>query len=295
MSSWLNHPRFVPVRDYALRAFQQRKYHFRKAKSVIFLCGGNDSVPRENLADYLAAHYDDTMVFFADDVWEYLSSQENQNALEMETQLARLADMVCVIVESPGTMAELGAFSNNEELRRKLLPILDQQFEADSSFINTGPVAWIEKESVFAPSIWARHDVILDCIPEFEDRLGRIDVLHPPKVDKIENEDKYLLFLLCDIVTVMGPCSLDDLHFYVTRVSPTSNMSTVDRLVSLGLTLELLKPVSVGGESRVFRPIQKGHYPSLQVTNYYRLPILRAKVLNALQGIAEVQVFLDGQ
>jgi hypothetical protein len=295
MSSWLNHPRFKPVRDYVLSAFERKEYHFRKAKSVIFLCGAKNSVPRQNLADYLSTHRENAIVFFADNVWGYLASQEDQNALEMETQLARLADMVCVIVESPGTMAELGAFSNNEELRRKLLPILDKQFQIDKSFINSGPVTWIDTDSVFAPSIWTTPSVILDCLPEIEDRLSRIDVSEPPKVSNIQVEEKYLLFLLCDLITVMGPCSLEDLNFYVSRISPGTDTSTIDRLVSLGLTLEMLESTSASRETRFSRQMRRDHYPSLQVTNYYQLPMLRAKVLDALQGIPNARAFLAGK
>lgn len=292
MPSWLNHPRFKSVRDSVLSAFERKEYHFRKAKSVIFLCGAQNSVPRQNLADYLSTHRQGAMVFFADNVWEYLASQEDQNALEMETQLARLADIVCVIVESPGTMAELGAFSNNEELRRKLLPILDKKYKLDTSFINSGPITWIDKDSMFAPSVWTTPAVILDCLPELEDRLGRIDVSEPPKVSNLHNEEKYLLFLLCDLITVMGPCSLGDLVFYVSRISPGVDAPTVDRLVSLGLALEMLESVSRDGETRFLRRMRRDHYPSLQVTNYYQLPMLRARILDALQGIPSAQIFL---
>jgi len=38
----------------------------------------------------------------------------------MESDLARLADLVIIIVESPGTFAELGAFSLSDELRQKI-------------------------------------------------------------------------------------------------------------------------------------------------------------------------------
>jgi len=295
MSSWLNHPRFKPVRDYVLGAFVRKEYHFRNAKAVIFLCGAKNSIPRQNLADYLSTHSVGSMVFFADKVWDYLASQEDQNALEMETQLARLADIVCVIVESPGTMAELGAFANNDALRRKLLPILDEKFRADKSFINSGPVSWIDKDSKFSPSIWTTPTIILDCLPEIEDRLGRIDTSKPPKVGNLQHEEKYLLFLLCDLITVMGPSSLEDLSYFVSRISSGTDSSTVDRLVSLGLALKLLESISVKEETRISRQMRAGHYPSMQVTNYYQLPMLRAKVLDALQGIPEAQDFLAPQ
>ena len=95
----------------------------------------------------------------------------------MEDQLAGLADVVMIVVESPGTSCELGAFSLSPGLRKKLLPLIDISFKGSQSFINTGPVRWIDKESDYGPTIYGHHDVILEVMPEIERRLVLCDIV----------------------------------------------------------------------------------------------------------------------
>lgn len=127
---WLHHPAYSRARDSLIERFRKREYTFRRLKTVIFLCGGSYSPRRDQLAGYLRRHHSDELLFYADDVWTHVAAQEEQNALAMEQELAQLADIVIVVVESPGTFTELGAFSLVEPLRKKLLPILDAQFNA---------------------------------------------------------------------------------------------------------------------------------------------------------------------
>lgn len=137
--SWLRHPRFVPVRDEVLTSLIAKELKFRKVKRTAFLCGGRGSVPRDRVAAYLRRQRDDFAVFYAESVWNTIAGAGGSNALKVEDELARLADVVIIIVESHGTFAELGAFSLNDHLRRKLLPILPLQHKAESSFITSGP------------------------------------------------------------------------------------------------------------------------------------------------------------
>src|ERR1700756_1712068 len=104
---WLNHPKFRAVRDEALAAVKRDNYRFRKPKSVVFLCGGKDSVARNRLRAYLLQQRADVLLFYAEDIWNVISTQTNLSALELESHLAKLADAVVIVAESPGTFAEL--------------------------------------------------------------------------------------------------------------------------------------------------------------------------------------------
>jgi len=132
---WLNHPKFVRVRDEILEAVRRNEYRFRRTQNVLFLCGAAQSSRRDRLAEYLRKKRKDTLVFFAEDVWAAISQIKQLSALEMEAELAALSDIVVIIVESPGTFAELGAFSLSDPLRKKLLPILDQKYRTGQSFV----------------------------------------------------------------------------------------------------------------------------------------------------------------
>src|SRR5207253_2868759 len=133
--------------------------------------------PRERLAEYVRKRREDTRVFYAEEVWAAISTIETMSALEMEAKLATLSDIVIIIVESIGTAAELGAFSLSPELRKKLLPILDVAFRKSESFIETGPIRWVDKDSDFRPAIWAKHKSIL-----VSSSTRPSKVLHEPKV-----------------------------------------------------------------------------------------------------------------
>lgn len=68
-------------------------------------------------------------------------NNEQLDTLTFEELLAELSDEIIIIVESVGTICELGAFTVKEEYVKKLLVINDKNHKDDKSFINEGPIA----------------------------------------------------------------------------------------------------------------------------------------------------------
>jgi len=161
MASWLGHPRYLRLRERLVKHLQPPKYRFRRLHPVVFLCGANGSEGRDAIRDYLHKFSPNLFVFYAEKVWQIISNLGEPDALQMEAALANLADLVIVIVESPGTFTELGAFSISPPLRKKLLPIVDKKHEHAASFIASGPLKWIDKESDFRPTIFTELNQIL--------------------------------------------------------------------------------------------------------------------------------------
>lgn len=140
MVVWLDHPSYVPARDRVINYLRSSHYRFRQLKPVLFLCGGAARTSRDTLCLYLRKHAPGLGLFYAERVWEQIASHPDRSALKMESDLAALADLVVIIVESPGTFAELGAFSLSDPLRKKILPIVDRSYAGHhQSFISTGP------------------------------------------------------------------------------------------------------------------------------------------------------------
>jgi hypothetical protein len=69
------------------------------------------------------------------------------NLVDLEVRIAAVSKLILLIVESPGSMTELGAFSFVDSLRRKLHAVLDRSFQDHRSFIMDGPIARIKVES----------------------------------------------------------------------------------------------------------------------------------------------------
>lgn len=290
--SWLNHPQFVPTRDRVIDALKDKEHSFRKVRSVVFLCGGRDSTPRDRLAQYLRA-CGDYLVFYAEDVWEVISNQAGLNALEAEARLADLADVVVVIVESPGTFAELGAFALSEPLRVKLLPILDSRHRNTGSFIETGPVRWVDKDSQFAPAVWLNPSTILEGTAEIDERLAVLPRITSSRVQNLADSPKHLLFFVCDIVAIFGPCPLHHVEFYTDQVLDGEIPSvSVDMLLGLAVAMNLITIVPSREGSMFFRPPVDGKLPTYRKTKYLHPPEMRAQVWAALQRIEEGQAAL---
>jgi len=100
--NWINHPKFLKIRDETLDQFQAKEFNFRKVKPVIFLCGGFENPRRDRLAQYLRRNHPETLVLYADNVWPFIANRSELNALEMEAELADLADMVLYRIRFSG-------------------------------------------------------------------------------------------------------------------------------------------------------------------------------------------------
>lgn len=288
VSNWFFHPKFKYVSEAVISLLRQKEYHFRKVGTVVFLCGGRESVPRDRLAEYLDRQQENYLVFYAEAAWEVIVQQsDNTNALAMEEKLAELADIIVIVVESPGTFAELGAFAISRPLRKKLLPILKQHHRNNGSFVETGPVQWVDVDSTFGPSIWACHDRILEIAGELEKRLNLIPAENSRRVNNLFASKKHLLFFICDLVAVFGPCSVDHIDFLASEVfkEKVPEITLMLLMLGLGKAMNLLESFKFGNLNLFYRPLKNGKIKSFQNTGkYIDLFTLRARIVGAMQS-----------
>ena len=277
--SWYNHPAYCPIRDKLIDRFKARSVAFRRLKHVVFLCGGANSQPRDSLLRYLEKYAKDALVFRADDVWAQIASTD-QNALEMEAYLADLADVVIVIVESPGTFAELGVFKCNG-LRRKLLPILDVQYIDAPSFINTGPVRWTNADSMFSPALFVRLPSILSAAPEIRERLQR---LPPSRAQCIDNLVEHLSIYSFSCVTssrLSAQLQLPTLNGTFTP-SLTRCRHNSSACSAFAAALNLVEATTMGPERYYFVRMSAEFKPVVK-KRFFELADERAKVLSVFR------------
>ena len=296
---WLDHPRYIPARDRLISYLRSSSYHFRKLEPVLFLCGAAVSEPRDSLRKYLTKRVSGINLFYAERVWEQIASSGGRSALEMESDLAMLADMLVIIVESPGTFAELGAFSLSRELRKKILPIVDRKYRHDNSFISTGPLRWIDTDSIFRPTVYVSLDRILEGAEEIENRIGRIPKAHGVQITKLAESPKHLLFFLCDLISLISPTTAAEVDFYLEGIEPSilSSGISVPTLLGLGVAMNLLRTKSavVSGQLETFYsptgPNAVGHpyhHPRL-----LDMEKLRASHISVLLALPEARAVLD--
>lgn len=294
---WLNHPSYARLRDRLIRRLRMRTYQFKTLRPVLFLCGGRESPRRERIADYLRKYHPQKLLFNAEDVWNQIASRTALNALQSERELAQLSDVVLIVVESPGTFAELGAFSLHEALRPKLLLILDDRHRGVESFLNAGPIRWVDAESHYRPSIQADFSVILKAMPEIENRLERIGMRRADEIKEfgdIGSSPKHLLFLLCDLVAMVGPAPEAHCKYYLDHIFDGKVSWSAGDLLSLAVSMKILTRIKLDDSDPLyFRPLKEDSLQAFQSEHMFSVVRERAKFLSVLQGIEGFQKALD--
>ncbi len=208
----------------------------------IFLCGGplskHEETPaslRAVLMELLENDYTElrSNIILAEDAADWYHNPKSPlpprfpNLVNLEEQIGALSTLILLIVESAGSIAELGAFSFIESLRAKLSVVLEATYQDQRSFIMDGPVAMLDGESEArgGPSRW----YALDWLTDTEEKT--INILDARKVaDKIINEIldpaikklndselfragkiEHQILLVGDIVNVGGPLLISEI------------------------------------------------------------------------------------
>lgn len=87
-------------------------------------------------------------VYYPEELFEeLLTGDERTDLLELENMLASSVHAVVILLESPGAVAELGAFANHGELQNKLVVVVDKRYRRKKSFIMMGPVAHLHAKT----------------------------------------------------------------------------------------------------------------------------------------------------
>jgi hypothetical protein len=137
------------------KSLRGEKCKIRNTPNRIFLCGGRtrEKGSYQSARDYFYRHLKDKApriaerVNLAEDVNAWFHRDEFPDLLELENYLADLADITVLFVESPGSIAELGAFAASDALRPKTLAVLNNFYDSDRTFISEGPVQKIKNEN----------------------------------------------------------------------------------------------------------------------------------------------------
>jgi hypothetical protein len=123
------------------------KLRFTRPSKFVFLCGGiiGEKNAPHTLRDYLyrTRNFSSRLngeVVLAETARNLFHSTNYRDLISFEEDIARIASLVLVIPESPGSLAELGAFATNDVIRRALRVIMQTQHENDESFIRLGPI-----------------------------------------------------------------------------------------------------------------------------------------------------------
>ena len=125
-----------------------------RPSQLVFLCGGlidsvDDNKKSCSLRDYIirlkkGARRINAKIVLAETAQQLYRDTNYDDLISFEEDIAHLSSLVLVISESPGSLAELGAFASEEGIRESLRVIISEEHSSAESFVRYGPVRRIE-------------------------------------------------------------------------------------------------------------------------------------------------------
>lgn len=111
----------------------------------IFLCGGAGKNDIRNKIRPLLENEKFQILYPEELFMDMLNRDKKSDLLEYENLLADNSDIICVICESIGSAVELGAFVQNDNIKRKMIVAINRKHSRNKSFVMMGPVKHLKK------------------------------------------------------------------------------------------------------------------------------------------------------
>lgn len=215
---------------------------------LIMLCGkenGEEKNNRDFLLEYAAKHLKQYKFFLIEQFLNVCSLQSTDDLLTMENTLAEYSDCIIIILESNGAVAELGAFANRKDLCKIILTINDSKYSEKESFINLGPIKFLNNQSKFKPMIETDLERISTCIESVEERLKVIEKKYRRRIEEplstlIRDNKKSRLYLLHDIIRLFQPINRKEIEYIFDNIIENRKFELTHE-IELLLTLILIK------------------------------------------------------
>lgn len=188
---------------------------------ITFICGGPiqsesgiSAFPlslRERILNYLNDHHDEVEKnsVVAESFSDYFQNGQYKNLLQFEEDIANVASLIVVCLESAGSLVEFGLFCNHEGTAKKLLVYIpEEHYEKGDSFITLGPLAQLKassENSVLAYPFPSPDSLQYEDIePVVGDLIGKLEEC--PKTEQFDPENSgHVAFLIHDIISLCTP------------------------------------------------------------------------------------------
>lgn len=187
-------------------------------------------------------------LLYPEDIFDDLLAGPDQHSLlHLENILAVCVDAIVLFPESPGSFAEIGAFSNNPRLAQKLIVLSDKKYKSNKSFINYGPYRLI-KESKTGAVIHLNYkdldDVVLGkkLYKSINSKISIIKKDHPVQKDvtnilELEHFILPCIYLIDDsnfltLTKLIGFATCEDPKFCEIAIKSSLGRLAVKRFIS---------------------------------------------------------------
>lgn len=276
--------------------------HLKPYQGFIFLCGGPTDIRsiqpisvRDAIHRELVKHGDiDGRIRVAEDYKDWSHDAIYRDLVSFERHLAELSSVIVLVLESPGSIAELGLFSVIEEFKNKLLVFVETDHYQSDSFIKLGPISYLEKvhENLAECHRWIRGSGRLAAFdpaaaeqlqPELAEAVRvRAATITP---ERIFNPHNWLdgALLVCDLLGLCSALTLRELCNLLHQLGCNRTETEVKQLVFLLQRVGLIA-MEPKGTQRFYVGIEKRQHVQFA---------LRDKTFDAMRFRSDLLVHYD--
>lgn len=151
------------IRDILIKVYTDIFQDINQSQLDVFLCGGASNKEkisdRDNIRKLLYKDKNIRILYPEDLFIEILNRDKESDLLTLEGVLADNCDVICIVCESPGSLVELGAFTNNKKTINKVMAVLDKHRKRDKSFIMQGPVKMLKRNDKNSIVFYSPSDI----------------------------------------------------------------------------------------------------------------------------------------
>ncbi|GGI76349.1 retron St85 family effector protein [Shewanella gelidii] len=243
-------------------AFDATKFKVNYPDHRIFVCGGRidvkEVVPpsfRQRLIDKLASEHPDveSEIVLAENFKDYFREHAYNDLLTFEDDIAQLASVVVIFLESPGSLVELGMFCTKPNFYKKLLVVAPrEETEQEDSFIYLGPLDHIRSREPSSVAIYPWPNDQTPIYPDIhlQDLCGTLlekrNTL--PKHPTFSRKNSgHVALLLLEIVRLSYPVLLTEIELALASLELDEDKAKITRLLYLLNRLNYLNTYEYGG------------------------------------------------
>lgn len=248
------------------------KSEVRRENRTVFLCGGplSPSAPlppsvREALLRHLPARdeIDGAQIILAERATEALPGSNFTNLLDLEEYISAIVDGVILIVESAGSICELGAFVKTPEISAKLIVLISSLHDNISSFIKLGALKYFDEASNGDPEISPFHwDVSPDGVSVQDYVLNDIVIELTESLKRVRPKGKFRpsnigdrIYLTLSICHILRGAKASEIRDCYREIGLEKFEREIVKHLSVLEICKYIMPVSHGKKIKYFVPL----------------------------------------
>ena len=216
----------------------------------IFLCGGKLTKPKNtekyrfNFKKYLEKRQSSLLskIVIAEKFEDWYQDGKYRELLTLERDIAGLSNIIVIILESAGSIAELSSFIMDKEISKKLFVIVPSKHRDSTSFIQNGILAYLRKinqnkKFVFRKPVSFRENNENE---DIEKDINKALSLKTQKKTEKFNKDLHSAFVIYEMIRVYQALTFEEIEICLNKLR-LKFKKTDNRIENLLFILEQFK------------------------------------------------------